>query len=112
MNIQIWGIKKCFNTQKALRYFKERRVGVQYIDLQQKAPSKGELQSILAAAGLDALINRESPLYNRLNLNHIGGKDQRTEILMKNPNLFVTPIVRNGRQATAGYRPDVWAGWE
>ena len=112
MNIQIWGRKKCFDTQKALRYFKERRISVQYIDLQQKAPSKGELQSIMGSAGLDALIARDSPLYERLNLNRIAGQQMRAEVLFNNPPLYTAPIVRNGRQATVGYKPEVWKDWE
>lgn len=112
MNIQIWGRKKCFDTQKALRYFKERRINIQFIDLQQKAPSKGELQSIANSAGLESLINRQSPDYQRLNLHHIAGPQLRSEILLGNPRLYATPIVRNGRQATVGYKPEVWKDWE
>lgn len=112
MNIQIWGLKKCFDTQKALRYFKERKIAFQYIDLAQKAPSKGELQSIAGSAGIDALINQKSPLYKRLNLDRIGGREMRMELLLNNPGLYVTPVVRNGRQATAGYMPDTWKDWE
>ncbi|NLT95927.1 MAG: ArsC family transcriptional regulator [Clostridia bacterium] len=112
MNIQIFGVKKCFDTKKAERYFKERGIKFQYIDLEQKGLSKGELQSVRAAIGLNNLFNTESKDYKKLNLDKIVGAAMREEILLKNPGLYKTPIVRNGKQATVGYAPDVWATWE
>ena len=112
MNIQIFGIKKCFDTQKAERYFKERNVKVQYIDLKQKGLSKGEFESVKNAVGLDDLINRTAKEYKQLNLDRIGGSSMREEILFNHQELFNTPIVRNGRQATVGYQPEVWKDWE
>ena len=112
MNIQIFGIKKCFDSKKAERYFKERRIKHQYIDLSIKGLSKGELQSVKNAIGLEPLINRESKDYKRLNMDRITGKDMREEILLNNPSLYKTPIVRNGRQATVGYCPEEWESWE
>lgn len=112
MNIQIFGLKKCFDTQKAERYFKERGIKYQYIDLTQKAPSKGELMSMRNAVGLDSLINLAARDYQRLNLHRIGGAALREEILLNNPLLYNTPIVRNGRLATVGYKPEVWKSWE
>jgi len=112
MNIQIFGLKRCFDTKKAERYFKERRINYQFIDLSMKGLSKGELQSVRAAVGLNNLINTESKEYKRLNLDRIIGAGMREEILLNNPGLYKTPIVRNGRQATVGYAPDVWSSWE
>ena len=112
MNIQIFGVNKCFDTQKAERYFKERNIKFQFIDLKQKALSKGELENVTAAIGLDALINRNNKDYTRLNLDRIGSSSMRQEILLNNPKLYNTPIVRNGRQATVGYRPEVWQSWD
>lgn len=112
MNIQIFGVKKCFDTQKAERYFKERKIKYQFIDLNQKSLSKGELNSVKQSVKLIDLINSKAKEYNQLNLNHITGSTQREEILLKNPQLFNTPIVRNGRQATVGYKPEVWEKWE
>lgn len=112
MNIQIFGVNKCFDTQKAARYFKERNIKFQFVDLKQKALSKGELESVTAAIGLDALINRNSKDYVRLNLDRIGSSSMRQEILLNNPKLYITPIVRNGRQATIGYQPEVWQSWD
>jgi len=112
MNIQIFGVNKCFDTKKAQRYFKERNIPFQFIDLTVKGLSKGELQSVQAAVGLNNLINSGSKLYTKLNLDKISGSALREELLLNNPGLYKTPIVRNGRQATVGYRPEVWGTWE
>ena len=112
MNIQIFGIKKCFDTQKAERYFKERNIKVQSIDLKQKSFSKGEFESVKKAVGLNDLINRTAKEYKQLNLDRIGSTSMREEILFNHPELFSTPIVRNGKQATVGYQPEVWQKWE
>jgi len=112
MNIQIFGTKKCFDTKKAERYFKERKIKYQLIDLNIKGLSRGELQSVIASVGLEKLINNKSKLYEKLNLNQIRGSAIKEEILFNNPTLCNTPIVRNGKQATVGYEPEVWQGWE
>lgn len=112
MNIQIFGVKKCFDTKKAERYFKERKIKYQFIDLAEKALSKGELQSVKVAVGLDNLIDKEGKEYERLNLKHIINDSVKEELLLKNPKLYKTPIVRNGKLATVGYEPEVWKNWE
>ncbi|MZP28319.1 ArsC family transcriptional regulator [Heliobacterium undosum] len=110
MNIQIWGTKKCQDTRKAERYFKERRIKFQFIDLAVKGLSKGEFASVKAAVGLDNLIDKAGKEYAKRNLKYLVHDVE--EVLMENPLLFKTPIVRNGRQATVGYCPDAWATWE
>ncbi len=112
MNIQIFGIKKCFDTKKAERYFKERKISYQFIDLKEKALSKGELQSVKKAVGLENLINKNAKDYKKLNLDKIRSLEVREEILIKNPSLYVTPIVRNGKEATVGEKQDIWKTWE
>lgn len=112
MNIQIFGVKKCFDTQKAERYFKERRIKYQFIDLNQKALSKRELESVRAAVGLKNLINEKSKEYVRLNISQIRSDQMKEELLLNNPKLYKTPIVRNGKLATVGYVPEVWGTWE
>lgn len=112
MNIQIFGRKKCFDTKKAERFFKERRIKFQFIDLKEKALSKGELQSVKKALSLESLINKNSKDYKKLNLDKIRGAETREEILLKNPSLYVTPIVRNGKEATVGYDIETWKKWE
>jgi arsenate reductase-like glutaredoxin family protein len=111
LNIQIFGVKKCFDTKKAERYFKERNFKYQFIDLGIKGLSKGELQSVKTAVGLTKLINSASKDYKRLNLDRIFGTSVREEILLNNPGLYKTPIVRNGKEATVGYEPDIWNSW-
>lgn len=112
MNIQIFGTNKCFDTKKAQRYFKERNIKFQYIDLNEKGLSKGELQSVETAIGLNNLINDKKKEYRELNIQNIRTPDIKREILLNNPKLYKTPIVRNGKQATVGYAPDVWKEWE
>lgn len=112
MNIQIFGLKKCFDTQKAERYFKERNIKYQFIDIKQKSLSKGEFESVKKSVGLNDLINRNAKEYKQYNLDRIGSSSMREEILFNHQNLFNTPIVRNGKQATIGYRPEVWKDWE
>lgn len=111
MNIQIFGIKKCFDTKKAERFFKERRIKFQFIDLKEKALSKGELQSVKNAVGLENLINKNSKDYKKLNMDKIRGAETREDLLLKNPSLYNTPIVRNGKKATVGYNLEVWEEW-
>lgn len=112
MNIQIFGVSKCFDTKKAERYFKERKVKFQYIDLLEKGLSKGELQSVKQAVGLKELINEKSKEYESLNVQRLINDSVKEELLMNNPKLYKTPIVRNGRQATVGYKPEIWKDWE
>jgi arsenate reductase (glutaredoxin) len=112
MNIQIFGVKKCFDTKKAERYFKERKIKYQLIDLNSTSLSKGELQSVKASVGLVNLIDKESKEYEKLNIQHIINNSVKEEILLNNPKLYKTPIVRNGKKATVGYEPGVWDTWE
>lgn len=113
MNIQIFGTKKCFDTKKAERYFKERKIKFQFIDLNEKALSKRELESVrIAVGGVKELISEKSKLYESSNIKRIMNNSVKEEILLKNPLLLKTPIVRNGKQATVGYKPEVWQEWE
>ena len=111
MNIQIFGVKKCFDTKKAERYFKERKINYQFVDLTMLGLSKGELQSVKAAIGLNNLVNIASKEYKKLNMDRIISASGKEEMLFNNPSLYKTPIVRNGKQSTVGYEPDVWASW-
>lgn len=111
MTIQIFGKKKCFDTKKAERYFKERKISFQSIDVARFGMSKGELASVkTAVGGLDALIDEKSP--DAALLRYLAYDSDREAKLLENPRLFRTPIVRNGRQATVGYRPEIWKSWE
>lgn len=111
MNIQIFGARKSFDTRKAERWFKERRIKYQYIDLDTKGLSAGEYRSVRAAVGYDALVDRDSPDYRELGIDYLLPQAAE-EKLLENPRLFRAHIVRNGRQATVGFCPDVWKTWE
>ena len=110
MNIQIFGKSKCFDTKKAERWFKERRIKFQSIDLVKYGISPGELKSVMNAVGLEALIDQKHP--DAALLNYLAYDADKAEKLLDNPKLLRTPIVRNGKQATVGYCPEVWASWE
>jgi len=111
MNIQIYAGKKNFDTQKAERYFKERKIAYQLVDLHKKSLSRGELQTLAKAVGLEALINTSAPEYETLNMTYHGLSPMAEELLLTHAGLLRTPIVRNGRQATIGFQPEVWQTW-
>lgn len=105
--------KKSFDTKKAQRYFKERRVKFQFIDLKEKGMSKGELESVArAVGGIDAVIDPKAKDADTVALVQYLAADQKFEKVLDNQQILREPIVRNGRQATVGYEPDVWKGWE
>ena len=109
MNIQIFGKPKCFDSRKAERYFKERRIKYQYIDVQRYGMSRGELNAVKNAVGLDAMVDttdEDYPLYQ-----YLAGNEAKLEKLFEDPYLIRTPIVRNGKQATVGYCPEIWKTW-
>lgn len=112
MNIQIFGRKKCFDTKKAERYFKERKINFQFIDIDIKGLSKGELNSVKKNIPINDIINEKSKEFKSLNLDKIRSTEMKEELLLKNPKLFKSPIVRNGSSATLGYKNDIWDKWE
>ncbi len=114
MNIQIYGTAKCFDTKKAQRYFKERNIKFQFVDLAKYGMSKGEYQSIKRALGmkLDDLINEKSKKYESSFIKYLASEEAKEEKLLENQELFKTPIVRNGKKATLGYCPEEWKKWE
>lgn len=110
MNIQIFGTLKCQETRKAQRYFKERRIAYQFVDVTEKGLSRGELKSLKAAVGIENLIDRDGKVYVRKNLKYLTHDVE--EELFNDTSLLKTPVVRNGAQATVGYQPHVWKAWE
>jgi len=113
VNVQIFGTKKCTDSRKAERFFKERGVRVQAIDLAHKGMSTGELRGVAArVGGAEALIDREGRRYLERGLKYAAPTGPRIEqILVDDPLLLRTPIVRDGGRATIGYRPEVWQSW-
>ena len=113
MNIQIFGTKKCFDTKKAERYFKERRVKYQFIDLREKGMSRGELASVVQAVkGLDNLLDPDCKDQQTLALVRYLVDADKLDKVLENQQIIKTPVVRNGKLATVGYRPEVWREWE
>lgn len=113
MNIQIFGTKKCSDTRKAERFFKERGIKYQFVDMKEKGMSKGEVTSVTQAnSGLENMINWEGKDKDTLALiKYIADEDKLAKIL-ENPQVIRTPVVRNGKQSTLGYQPDIWKGWK
>ena len=113
MNIQIFGTKKSADARKAERFFKERGIKIQYVDLKEKGLSKGELTSVMqAVGGLDRLIDEKAKDQETVTLLRYIAEEDKLEKVLENPQVLVQPIVRNGRKATVGYQPDVWKNWE
>jgi arsenate reductase-like glutaredoxin family protein len=113
MNTQIFGKKKCFDSKKAERYFKERAIKYQFIDLLDKGMSKGEFNNIKTAlGGYINMLDEDCKDKNLMALLKYLSEDDKEEKMLENPILLKTPIVRNGKQATVGLCPNVWKGWE
>ena len=113
MNIQIFGKSKCFDTKKAERYFKERRIKYQMIDLMRFGMSGKEFDSVLrGVGGIDNLIDWDSKSQEVTNMKYMDDKLAKEDKVFDAPELMKTPIVRNGKQATVGYCPEIWATWE
>lgn len=112
MNVQIFGKTKCFDTKKAERYFKERGIKYQFIDLKEKGMSKGEYNSVKqAVGGIDVLIDEKCKDKNLLALIQYIVPEDKDEKILENQTLLKTPIVRNGKEATVGYQPEIWKNW-
>lgn len=112
MNIQIFGTKKCFDTKKAQRYFKERGIKFQFVDLKEKSLSKGEYTSVKqSVGGLEKMLNPKCNDKDAFALIQYTADEDKDEKALENQQVFLTPIVRNGKKATVGYHPDVWKGW-
>ncbi|MFT4104522.1 MAG: ArsC family transcriptional regulator [Lacrimispora sp.] len=112
MNIQIFGTKKCADTRKAERYFKERNVKYQLIDMKEKGMSKGEYNSVKqAVGGLEAMLDEGCKDKDVLALIKYIAQEDKDEKVLENQGVLKTPIVRNGKAASVGYQPDAWKTW-
>ncbi|MBE5844534.1 MAG: ArsC family transcriptional regulator [Butyrivibrio sp.] len=113
MNIQIFGTRKCNDTKKAERFFKERGIKFQFIDMKEKSMSKGELTSVASAnGGIMNMINPDAKDKDAVALIQYISDEDKLEKLLENQQIIKTPVVRNGKQSTLGYQPDVWKKWE
>lgn len=113
MNIQIFGTNKCFDTKKAMRYFKERNIKYQFVDMKEKGLSKGEYNSIKqAVGGLEKMLNPKCKDKDALAMIQYIADEDKDEKVLENQKVLLTPIVRNGKRATVGYQPEVWKEWK
>ena len=113
MNIQIFGANKCFDTKKAERWFKERRIKYQSIDLVRYGMSGGEFDSVLrAVGGIDQLIDWDKKAPEIDLMRYMDDRQAKEDKVFDNPKLLKTPVVRNGKQATVGYCPEIWETWQ
>lgn len=113
MNIQVFGTKKCNDTKKAQRFFKERGIKFQFIDMDERAISKGEFRSVCqAAGGIEAVLDENCKDQDALALVKYISDDEKEEKILSHQQVIKTPVVRNGKQATVGYQPDVWKKWD
>lgn len=112
MEVQIFGIRNDADTRKALRFFSERRIKTHFVDLKERAASKGELRRFLDKHGADALIDRGSKRLRALGLERaFFGNDRWLEILEREPLLLKTPLVRSGGSTTVGLAEETWQSW-
>ncbi|MCU0690865.1 MAG: hypothetical protein MUF54_05625 [Polyangiaceae bacterium] len=109
MVIQVFGTQKCKRSRAAERFFRERRIQMQFIDLPERGLSAGEFDSVMRAVGLENMIDTQSREYERLGLKHLSFDIEAK--LRENPRLLVTPIVRNGAKATVGLQQETWKAW-
>jgi arsenate reductase-like glutaredoxin family protein len=113
MNIQIFGTKKCNDTKKAERFFKERGIKYQFIDMKEKGMSKGEFTSVAQAnGGVENMIDPNCKDKDTVALIKYIAEEDKLEKILENQQVIKTPVVRNGKQSTLGYQPDVWKKWE
>ena len=113
MNIQIFGKSKCFDTKKAERYFKERRIKYQMVDLVRYGLSGKEFDAVLhGVGGVDNLINWEGKSQQITNMKYMDDSRAKEDKIFDDPSLMRTPIVRNGKYVTVGFCPEIWATWE
>lgn len=113
MNIQIFGVSKSADTRKAERYFKERRIKFQLVDLKKYAMSGGEFDSVLrAVGGIDQLIDWDGRSPELDVIRYMANAADKEDKVFENQFLIKMPVVRNGKKATVGYCPEVWRTWE
>lgn len=113
MNIQIFGTKKCNDTKKAERYFKERGIKYQFIDMKEKGMSKSEFNSVAAVnGGIVNMVDWNGKDKDMLALIKNIAIEDKLQKILDNPQVIKTPVVRNGKQSSIGYNPEVWKGWQ
>ena len=113
MNIQIFGTKKCNDTKKAERYFKERGIKYKFVDMKEKGMSKGEFISVAEKnGGIDNMLNSNAKDKDALARIQYAADEDKLMTVLENQQIIKTPVVRNGKQSTLGYEPGIWKEWE
>ena len=113
MNIQIFGTSKSFDTKKAERWFKERRIKYQFIDMKRYGLSGKEFDSVLrAVGGVDKLVDWDGKDADLDLLRYLASETAKEDKVFENQDLIRLPVVRNGKKATVGYAPEAWKDWE
>ena len=113
MNIQIFGVSKSADTRKAERYFKERRIKFQSVDMKKYGMSGGDFDSVLrAVGGIDNLVDWEGKSPDLDLLRYMASTADKEDKVYENQMLIKLPVVRNGKQATVGYCPEIWGTWK
>ena len=112
MDVQIFGIRKNPETRKALRFFAERRVKTYFVDLQERAASRGELARFVQKFGVAALVNSTSKRFDELGMRTAHyGDDRWLQILVDEPFILRMPLVRHGNALTIGVAETTWKSW-
>ena len=112
MNVQIFGVKNDATVRKALRFFKERRIQIHFVDFKEREPSKGELRRFFDRFGADEMVDRESKRFHALGLQAAHyGPDRWMDIATEEPLILRMPLVRNGNRLTVGLAEDEWKAW-
>jgi len=112
VTVQVFGFRDCQDTRKALRFFAERRVAVQFVDLAVRPASRGELRRFHERLGAAALIDRERRRFRELGLHVAGDSPERLlERALAEPRILRTPLVRCGQQVAVGHAPETWGAW-
>ena len=112
MNVQIFGTNKSQDTKKALRFFKERGLKPQFVDLKERAMAPGELGRFVQKFGLNAVVDTKGKAYERSGLEYLRvGDEEMTQKLMDDPALMVQPLLRSGNTLTVGWDEEAWRAW-
>ncbi len=110
--VQVFGRRDSRDTQKALRFFRERRVPVHFVDVAVRPPAPGELRRFAQRLGVTALVDVDGRRYRDLGLGYMRlGEDDLLERLLADPSLLRLPLVRYGNAFTAGAAEEAWRDW-
>lgn len=106
MVVQIYGRRKCKTSRKAERFFSERGIAFQSVDIDAKAPGRRELELFAEVIGIDAILDAESKAYRDRGFAYM--EFDAIDEIASDPRLLRTPIVREGRACAVGDDPAFW----